>query len=255
MSFDKIDFVSYGQAVDVISRYHYSKVLPRITRFCIGGFVDGKVEAVCTLGYGVRPLHTIKRAFPSLGVKDYLEIGKLCLADVLPRNSESTFIAGIIQLLKHHFPTIKILYTWADGIIGKPGYVYQASNFFYGGYIWTEMYLDAQGIRVHPRTMQGLSETASSGHFNSRAYDVTIKMGFTKYFGLQFRYCYPLCHKHEWKNIIAGSPFTWERGAYPKTDDCKWMVQTAKGARSICDKPPFTITDYKVKNNAQIALF
>jgi hypothetical protein len=252
--FDEIRPISQLEAKQVIAKWHYSKVMPRITKMCFGGFVGNDLMAACTLGYGVRPLHTLKLAFPDLEVPDYLEIGKLCLSDDMPANSESYFMARMLGLIKTLVPQIKLIYTWADGIIGKPGYVYQASNFYYGGYIWTEMYLDEQGIRVHPRTMQGLSDTKSNGHFNSRSYEVTSAMGFTKYFGLQFRYVYPLCGKREWKAIQKSSPFDWKRGEYPKDDDCKWMVQVEKGKREPCDKPPFVITQYKQKDTSQLRL-
>lgn len=245
---DRVELITEWQAKEVINKYHYSKVMPRITKFCVGGFKDNELVAVCTLGYGVRPLHTLKKAFPSLEVKDYLEVGKLCVSDEMPKNTESYFISQIISLVKKENLNIKILYSWADGIIGKPGYVYQASNFYYGGFIWTEMYISPEGNRVHPRTMQGISDgERGDGKFKSRSYETTTAMGYQKYFGLQFRYVYPLCSRKEWNDILKHSPFTWERKNYPKTDDCKWLKQIAKGKREPCEKPPFVTTQYVSK--------
>jgi hypothetical protein len=253
---DSVSFIAEHQAREVVMKYHYSKVMPRITKTCVGGYKDGMLVAVCTLGYGVRPLHTLKKAFPSLEVKDYLEIGKLCVADEMPRNTESYFLARVISLVKKSLPEVKLLYSWADGIIGKPGYVYQSSNFFYGGYIWTEMYLSPDGVRVHPRTLQGISDGERVGKFKSRAYGVTAAMGYKKYFGLQFRYVYPLCDKHTWKDISSYSPFSWSRSDYPKDKDCLWQEQIAKGVRAPCGKPPFATTQYvKEKNAGQLPLF
>jgi len=82
---------------------------------------------------------------------------------------------------------------------------------------------------------------------------VTISMGLVKYFGLQFRYVYPLCDKKEWKKIIATSPFEWNRSGYPKDVDCVWKEQVAKGVRKDCDKPPFTTTKY-VKNLTNLVI-
>jgi len=244
---DKIDLIPYDQAVRLIKHYHYAKIMPRITRFCVGGVNKNRLVAVCTLGYGVRPLHTIRKCFPDLGVEDYLEVGRLCLSDELPRNTESFFIAGVINLIKKNYKNVKVLYSWSDGIIGKPGYVYQASNFYYGGYIWTEMYLDKNGIRVHPRTLQGISIGEKTGKFKSRSYEVAKKMGLVKYFGKQFRYVYPMCSKKQWKKLLKTSPFKWERSGYPKTKDCVWKVQTEKGKRIDCGKPPFVNIEHIVK--------
>lgn len=253
---NSVAVISTRAARQVIEKYHYSKVMPRLTRLCIGGFCGDELVAVCTLGYGVRPLHTLKLAFPTCEVADYLEIGKLCVSDAMPRNTESAFIADVAKMVRRFMPQVKLLYSWADGIIGKPGYVYQASNFFYGGFIWTEMYLSPDGVRVHPRTMQGLSdgERADGARFRTRDFATTRRLGFKKYFGLQFRYVYPLCHKQEWKAIQAASPFTWTRGNYPKDSDLQWQAQVSLGERVACERPPFTRTNYIREDGPLLAL-
>jgi len=237
--------ISKFAAVTFVQKYHYSKVLPRINKVFLGGFDNNKLVAVMICGYGTRPLHTIRVMFPTLGTKDYIELGKLCVADEMPRNTESMFISRCIKYLKSHYPQYKLIFSWADGIIGKSGFVYQGSNFYYGGYIITEMYIDSQGNRVHPRSFQGISTTESTGRFNSRAYEVTTKAGYTKYFGYQFRYLYPLCGKKEWKMLLQTTSFNWQRGNYPKDKDCKWWKQIEKGRRIECEMPKLQGTQYK----------
>jgi len=61
---------------------------------------------------------------------------------------------------------------------------------------------------------------------------------------LQFRYVYPLCDRKEWYKLISTSPFIWQRENYPKDDDCYWKIQTNKGKREKCEKPPFIMTEY-----------
>lgn len=210
-----------------------------------------------TLGYGTRPLHTIKRIFPTLGVEDYFELGKLCVSDEMPRNTESNFIAKCIKYIKKYYPERKVLFSWADGIIGKPGYVYQASNFYYGGFIVSEMYVDESGNRMHPRSFQGISpgERGDNCKFKTRSYETTTAAGFTKYFGRQYRYVYPLCSKKEWKELVKTSPFTWIQGNYPKDKDCKWQKQLGKGKRVECDMPVISGTEYKKVIKDIIELF
>lgn len=220
--------------------------MPRLNKAVIGGYKDDKLVAVATFGWGTRPFHTIKKIFPSLSTPDYFELGKLCLSDELPRNSESFFISKAINWLKENRPTVKLLYSWADGIIGKPGYVYQASNFYYGGYIWTEMYLSPEGNRVHVRSVQGdprLPKVKGS-NLHSRSFENIAALGYKKYWGLQFRYVYPLCSKKEWKRLQAESPLKWERGNYPKLADCRWKVQVNKGKKEPCILPPGITTKY-----------
>jgi len=72
------------------------------------------------------------------------------MSEDMPRNSESQMLSQTIKWIKSNCPDIKVLFTWADGMVGKPGYVYQGSNFYYLGYIWTDMYMK-NGIKLHPR--------------------------------------------------------------------------------------------------------
>ena len=44
----------------------------------------------------------------------------------------------------------------ADGIMGKCGYVYQASNFYYGEKYWTQVYMMDNGEKLHPRSSNTL---------------------------------------------------------------------------------------------------
>jgi hypothetical protein len=251
---DAVTFAGNSMVRNLVVQCHYSKVMPRITKACIGGWQGQSIVAGMTLGYGTRPRHTIEGMFPSVGVPQYLEIGKLCVRDEMPRNTESYFIARAIELLKKDMPEIVILFSWADGILGKPGYVYQASNFFYGGFITTEIYLTEEGVKVHPRTVQGI--TARDGELRGpRDYETTQALGLTKYFGKQFRYVYPLCGKREWRRLVDESPMTWVRGGYPKDIDCTWEVQTGLGKREVCGAPPFLSGDYvKDKDGAQCVL-
>jgi len=251
--FDRYSFVGRGLAAMLIQRCHYSKVMPRITKACIGGWVGGRLMGVLTLGYGTRPLHTIRKMFPDLASRDYLEIGKFCIDDAMPRNSESQFLSRAVALIRAAFPDVLLLYSWADGILGKPGYVYQAANWYYGGFIWTECYLDAQGGRVHPRTMQGL--TATGPGLGPRDFETTTAAGFTRWRGKQFRYCLPLCDKRRWRELQRSSPIEWRRGDYPKDSDCVWREQIAPGQYVFRRAIPWTGTDYPRKPNAQLGLF
>ena len=67
---DKIDLIPYDQAVRLIKHCHYAKIMPRITRFCVGGMVKNRLVGVCTLGYGVRPFSPgVRRPFKILKLK------------------------------------------------------------------------------------------------------------------------------------------------------------------------------------------
>ena len=243
-------------AYGFVQQHHYSQVLPRLTKVCLASRDEhGKIAAVATLGWGVRPKHTIALAFPGLGPQDYYELGKLCLRDEMPPNSESWFLSRIIKWMRENCKGMKLLWTWADGMLGKPGYIYQASNFYYGGYITTEVYLDADGTKVHPRSMQGITEVHGRGKRMSRALEVTEAAGYTKWWGRQFRYVYPLCDARAWRSLQHTSPFTWKRCEYPKDVDCVWERQTLANGREQMASMPFVRGKYIHKGPQEVLDF
>jgi len=197
-------------ALELVLSNHYSKVMPKLTKHYLGCYIDERLVGVVTLGWGTRPLHTIKKLFPSLVSKDYYEIGKMAMLEEMPKNSETQMISAVISWIKNNEPQIKILYTWADGMLGKPGYVYQAGNFLYGGYIWTDLYITDKGERVHPRTSQGLSDKGDKICGFRPSKDVLKDRGWNHYKGKQFRYAYFLCNK-----LVN----------YPKADALEWQIQ------------------------------
>lgn len=150
----KVQFVGDGAAAEFVYRHHYAKTMPAITKVCLGLFDGSRLAGVMSWGYGTRPLHTIAALFPSLTSEDYMELGRLCVHDDYARNTESWFMARSVELLRQHSSGVKLLFSWADGMRGKPGYIYQACSWLYGGFIWTDTYLTDKGEIVHPRLYQ-----------------------------------------------------------------------------------------------------
>lgn len=64
--------------------------------------------------------------------KDVYELNRLWVHDSLPRNTESRFIAWCLREVRKKHPQI-ILISYADGMSGHVGYVYQATNWLYLG--------------------------------------------------------------------------------------------------------------------------
>ena len=73
-------------------RLHYSPVFPRLTKHYLGIHLNDELVGVLTLGWGTQPKSTIKKLFPSLDTIDYLEIGKMCMTEEMPRNSETQML-------------------------------------------------------------------------------------------------------------------------------------------------------------------
>lgn len=221
-------------AYQLVSNYHYSRVMPKLTQVCYGGEIKGELVAAMTLGWGVRPLHTIKKLFPDLEPADYWEIGKMCLVDYLPRNSESYFMSMVVKEVKRMFPEKKLIFTWADGIMGKPGYVYQAANFHYGGFIWTDTYISESGEKIHPRTSMAIIRKDGGEKRSRPTREQLISQKISHYQGKQFRYAYFLRDK---KKLIQSSTVKWTITDYPKDKDLEWKRQAPDGHWEMSEKP------------------
>lgn len=224
----EIKEVTKDQAYRLVYQFHYCNVLPRLIKHYIGGFVDGRIVATMILGWGVRPLHTIRKLFPSLTTTDYYENSRMCLDERMPRNSESQFMSEVVKYMKRNYPNIKLLFTWSDGMLGKPGYVYQASNFLYGGFIWTDSYFTVNGEKIHPR------QTNRTG--GRPTWETIQERGWLHYRGKQFRYCIFLCSNKERKRLLKESTVDWSTN-YPKENDLSWKLRTTNGWRA--SKQPF----------------
>ena len=75
----------------------------------------------------------------------------MAMTDDMPKNSESQMLSLVIKWIRQHL-RIKYLFVWADGIVGKVGYVYQSANFLYGAFSETDLYVTENGEKVRPRT-------------------------------------------------------------------------------------------------------
>ena len=230
--------VSKEVAYPLLHDYHYSKVMPRLTKHYLGVFVHDKLVGALTLGWGTQPRQTINKLFPGLGTESYYEIGKMAMLDEMPRNSESQMLSAVIKWMKTHTDK-QFLYTWADGIVGKPGYVYQASNFMYGGFIWTDIYIGPDGEKIHPRSSKSLLQENAQMLGKAKVFWMTpdfMKLkGIRRIKGKQFRYIYPLTKSA--RKLLPQSTVEWSLN-YPKDDDLEWKDATAGGRAVMLPSMP-----------------
>ena len=242
--------ISKGEAMQMILDYHYSNSLPKINKHFVGFFKDDSLVGVITLGYGVRPLHTIKRIFPSLTTSDYYEIGRMCMTESMPKNSESMMLSDLCKWLKQNEPQIKVLFTWADGMLGKCGYVYQASNFIYAGYSVGEIYL-RDGVKIHVRQTGGLFK--SNENDNRKTVRPTNeqmkKYHIEHYKGKQYRYLKFLCSKVEKKKLINECLISLT-DPNPKEKDLSWTKYDLDSCKWIESGKPNYKTDFSKESKS-----
>ena len=254
------------EAIELIQKYHYSPVMPGITKYYLGLFLDNKLKGVLTLGWGTKPRHTFNKMFPSVGVLDtndndefihdindwYYEIGKMCLSDDLNKNkiAGSQMVSAVIKWIKEN-TDCKFLYTMADGIMGKCGFVYQASNFYYGEKYFTSVYLMENGEKLHPRTSNQLCIENAKFLNKEKVFWLTTDFmklkGIRRIDGLMFRYIYPLNKKA--KKMLKLSSMEWTKN-YPKEKDLEWRDVTDRKNKKTISQPAFTFENakYNLKN-------
>ena len=263
MKYDfKINEISRSYATDFVQSLHYSKIMPKLTKHFLGCYLKNELVGVLTLGWGTQPKATIAKLFDGLDTKDYYEIGKMCMKEEMPKNSESQMISAVVKWMKENTPERQFLYTWADGIMGKPGYVYQAANFLYGGFIWTQIYISDKGEKIHPRSSRRLCDENVQfkldrepdffvGKKGERIYwltqDFLDHKGITKIQGKQFRYILPLNKKA--RKLLKKSNVEWNLN-YPKDSDLIWNKSTANGKKQLSGMPYIDgdMTEYNEKN-------
>ena len=243
----KFDFIvkeiDKYRAAALVQEHHYSKVMPRLTKHYLGIYIDERLVGVLTLGWGTQPLQTIHKLFPGLTTKDYYEIGKMCMLPEMPKNSESQMLSAVIQWIKKHLPERLFLYTWADGIVGKVGYVYQSANFLYGGFIWTDIYIGPDGEKIHPRTSRNLCMENAKFAGKEKIFWLTkdfLKLkGISRVRGKQFRYIMPLSKKS--RKLLDKSTVKWTID-YPKKEDLEWKKQVEGGYEIIKEMPKIDLS-------------
>jgi hypothetical protein len=184
------------------------------------------------------------------------------MSDEMPHNSESQMLSKTVKWMKEKHPKKKFLYTWADGIMGKAGYVYQAANFLYGGFIWTQIYITKKGEKLHPRSTKELCEENVSFEkerdekfFENRkgekiywlTQDFLDYKEISKIHGKQFRYIIPLDKGA--RKLLSESSVDWGLN-YPKDKDLSWSKSTTNGKKELDGLPSIdkNAVEYNSKN-------
>lgn len=201
----------------IIKQNHYSKTVNFGTKYTLGIFSEQfGLCGVIQLGWGVNSSKT-KNLVRDTKIKEYLELNRLWVSDILPKNSESKIISLMFKWIKENDKNIKWIISFADGVMGKVGTIYQATNFLYTGYnkkggLW----ITKEGERYH-------SVTLSEKYGNVRRETLEKHLGKPLYrvVGGQFRYIYFLDKRYRKKLTVPTLP-------YPKKQNLKDYIMVKK---------------------------
>lgn len=117
------------QARALVAEHHYLHRRPPVSH-AYGLWQRGQLAGAITFGTPASR-HMQLGAHPD-APHLVTELNRLWVSDVLPRNTESWFVARALRLLPG-----RIVLSYADTAHGHLGYVYRACNFWYAG--WTDM--------------------------------------------------------------------------------------------------------------------
>jgi len=124
--------ISRDMANSVIKKNHYSKKFYNASYIHLGIYKGEDMMGVLQYGYAMNPA-SASAVVKNTGMREYLELNRMWLDDILPRNSESMAISYSIKYIKRKYNTVKWIQSFADERCKCFGVVYQAANFKYFG--------------------------------------------------------------------------------------------------------------------------
>lgn len=123
----QIKVIDSASSRKIVERFHYSGKCTQNSQIHFGVFLNGKLEGALQFG----PSIDKRRMAENLGIgfNDALELNRMALSDVCPKNSESRALGICLRLLKKNYPHLKLIVSFADACQCGDGTIYRASGF------------------------------------------------------------------------------------------------------------------------------
>lgn len=146
--------ITKEQAKPFIMDVHYAKRFPP-HQYLFGLQEQGKLVGVVCYGPPASP-QVMRSVFSGLWTERVLELNRLVITT--STKNAASFLVGR-SLKKIVGPRVVVSY--ADGMMGHVGYIYQATNFLFTGSVKAhDNYYKVDGKLVHPRTLASKGITA-----------------------------------------------------------------------------------------------
>lgn len=194
-------------AREIIVARHYSHRVVNNSYIHLGVFIDGAFIGVLQWGYALNPACAGKVVSGTVQGQ-YLELNRMWLDDDAPRNSESRAISYAVKYIRRACPSVAWLQSFADERCGGLGVVYQASNFLYVGFHYTDFY-ELDGEMYHDMLLTCHLKGGNRGKYLRDNIDRAVKHRFR-----QFRYIYFI--KTDWRRKLQLKP-----QPYPKRQELR----------------------------------
>lgn len=128
-------------AREIIIANHYSKRVVNNSYIHLGVYINGVMRGVLQFGHMLNQTKFgLEKIVTGTRQGEYLELNRMWLDDIAPRNSESKAISYAIKYIKKVCPMVAWIQSFADERCGCLGVVYQAANFLYFGHHKTHFY-------------------------------------------------------------------------------------------------------------------
>jgi hypothetical protein len=175
--------IDRDKANSIVVANHYSKKFYSLSYIHLGVYIKSSLVGVLQFGYAMNPASG-SSVVTGTEMDQYLELNRMWLDDIAPRNSESKAISYAIKFIKNKYKRVKWIQSFADERCGGYGLVYQAANFdYYGEH--NSKFWELDGAFYHNSSMTRDPSTVKSAKFlqenRSRAEMHVLR---------QFRYLY-----------------------------------------------------------------
>lgn len=190
-------------ANDIIDKNHYSHKHYNLSYIHLGIYIDGELVGVLQYGYAMNPASG-NSIVPGTDNKGYLELNRMWLDDIAPRNSESQAVSYSIKYIKRKFPGVGWLQSFADERCGGFGIVYQACSFgYYGEHI--NVFWELENVVYHNIEM---TVTPDADRYSETSAYLQANINRAKRLELrQFRYLKFIDKKYKSKCLLEEKPY------------------------------------------------
>ena len=192
------------QAREIVKKYHYSGKAVANSKVHLGIF-DGDSLVGC-LQYGP-PMNGAKTSLKISDSTKMLELNRMVMADSEPRNAESQAISLCNKWLRQN-TDVEWLLRFSDGKEGNVGYIYQATNWKYIGYIVSDSFYDLDGVYTHNVTVWHRYKEKHALR-DTHTTDEIVCMNFnnvSKVKCKQHVYVFQLYKRHNFKHSVKDYP-------------------------------------------------
>lgn len=123
----RIEPIEGKDARSFIREHHYSGKVTN-SQIHLGVFLNKRLEGCLQFGPSIQK-STAKLLVKDTGWNNFIELNRMAMSPLMPRNSESRALAIAMRILKKNAPHLEWVLSFSDGTQSGDGTIYRASGF------------------------------------------------------------------------------------------------------------------------------